>query len=330
MFNTISQSKRTQKVINFDRFVENHFCFLSITTLIHLFLNPKESCTGIFISLNFICLPVNFASLSIFLKFALHNSCFNNFFRIFYKMVSLLWLFSTIQYCLMFIYQVALHLLSAKEKNDLAQLVSAMVSYSITYKNTKSDPLLNNLGNEVSHDVSTLSFDPPINEFITFKVCARWLIYCSLPFLFRPFWVSLSWIKQGYRSNHYVLALAVKQVLVHEVSNVICDGNFYHLHKVTEKRRGGVYVLAGKELNYHLMKLKLWDKDWNNSILVLTFTLMCKDYTGFHVDLTWVNYNLEFFSRDLNARIALLPCRVTTWPKSLSFKVRAQMLVFKL
>ncbi|XP_024047055.1 chromosome transmission fidelity protein 18 homolog isoform X2 [Citrus clementina] len=85
---------------------------------------------------------------------------------------------------------VAFHLLSAKEKNDLAQLVSAMVSYSLTYKNTKSDPLLNNLGNEVSHDVSTLSFDPPINEFITFK---------------------------GYRSNHYVLALAVKQVLVHEV-----------------------------------------------------------------------------------------------------------------
>ncbi|KAH9680996.1 AAA domain-containing protein [Citrus sinensis] len=87
---------------------------------------------------------------------------------------------------------VALHLLSAKEKNDLAQLVSAMVSYSLTYKNTKSDPLLNNLGNEVSHDVSTLSFDPPINEFITFK---------------------------GYRSNHYVLALAVKQVLVHEVES---------------------------------------------------------------------------------------------------------------
>ncbi|KAH9650048.1 AAA domain-containing protein [Citrus sinensis] len=85
---------------------------------------------------------------------------------------------------------VALHSLSAKEKNDLAQLVSAMVSYSLTYKNTKSGPLLNNLGNEVSHDVSTLSFNPPINEFITFK---------------------------GYRSNHYVLALAVKQVLVHEV-----------------------------------------------------------------------------------------------------------------
>lgn len=241
MFNTISQSKRTQKVINFDPFFENHFCFLSIATLIHLFLNPKESCTAIFISLlHFIGLPFEFCFffMYLFLKFALRNSCFNNFFRMFYEMVSLLWLFAMIQYWLMFIYQVALHSLSAKEKNDLAQLVSTMVSYSLTYKNTKSDPLLNNLGNEVSHDVSTLSFNPPINEFITFKVCARWLIYCSLPFLFRPFWLSLSWIKQGYRSNHYVLALAVKQVLVHEVSNVICNGNFYHLHKVTEKRRG--------------------------------------------------------------------------------------------
>lgn len=75
-----------------------------------------------------------------------------------------------IKYCLVFTYQVALHLLSAKEKNDLAQLVSTMVSYSVTYKNTKSDPLLNNLGNEVPHDVSTLSFDPSINEFINFKV----------------------------------------------------------------------------------------------------------------------------------------------------------------
>ncbi|KAJ4722941.1 chromosome transmission fidelity protein 18-like [Melia azedarach] len=85
---------------------------------------------------------------------------------------------------------VALHLLSEKEKNDLAQLVSTMVSYFITYKNMKPDPVPNNLGNEVALDVSALCFDPPINDFINFK---------------------------GYKSNHYVLALAMKQVLLHEV-----------------------------------------------------------------------------------------------------------------
>ncbi|KAL6343050.1 hypothetical protein AAG906_017862 [Vitis piasezkii] len=36
---------------------------------------------------------------------------------------------------------VASHLLSEKERNDLAQLINVMVSYSITYKNMKSDPL---------------------------------------------------------------------------------------------------------------------------------------------------------------------------------------------
>lgn len=57
-----------------------------------------------------------------------------------------------------------MQLLSEKEKNDLAHLVSTMVSYSITYKNTKSD-----LRHEVA-DYSTLSFDPPISDFIKFKV----------------------------------------------------------------------------------------------------------------------------------------------------------------
>ncbi|CAK9165916.1 unnamed protein product, partial [Ilex paraguariensis] len=85
---------------------------------------------------------------------------------------------------------VALHLLSEKEKNDLVQLVNFMVSYAITYKNVKSNPLHSTLRHEVDLDASALSFDPPISDFINF---------------------------QGYKSGHFVLASAVKQVLVHEV-----------------------------------------------------------------------------------------------------------------
>ncbi|KAK3025456.1 hypothetical protein RJ639_041342, partial [Escallonia herrerae] len=84
---------------------------------------------------------------------------------------------------------VAFHLLSDKEKNNLAQLVNTMVSYSVTYKNMKSDPFPGNQRHEVALDVSVLSFDPPIGDFINFK---------------------------GYKSTHNVLALAVKQVLLHE------------------------------------------------------------------------------------------------------------------
>ncbi|KAF7837327.1 chromosome transmission fidelity protein 18-like protein [Senna tora] len=82
---------------------------------------------------------------------------------------------------------VALQLLSDKEKKDLVQLVSTMVSYSITYKNTKSDVLPNSLRHVVADD---LSLDPPIGGFINFK---------------------------DYTSNHYVLSLAMKQIIVHEV-----------------------------------------------------------------------------------------------------------------
>ncbi|RDX92278.1 Chromosome transmission fidelity protein 18-like protein, partial [Mucuna pruriens] len=84
---------------------------------------------------------------------------------------------------------VALQLLSDKEKNDLAQLVSTMVSYTITYKTTKSDLLPHTLKCEVA-DGLALSLVPPISVFINFK---------------------------DYTSNHYVLSLAMKQVLVHEV-----------------------------------------------------------------------------------------------------------------
>ncbi|GAB4851908.1 hypothetical protein Ancab_031307 [Ancistrocladus abbreviatus] len=85
---------------------------------------------------------------------------------------------------------VALHLLSEIEKNDLAQLVSTMVAYSITYKKTRYDPLTNEPRHETMADASPLSFDPPIKELAGFK---------------------------GYRLSHCELTAAMKQVLIHEV-----------------------------------------------------------------------------------------------------------------
>lgn len=93
-----------------------------------------------------------------------------------------------------FVSQVALHLLSQKDKNDLAQLVSTMVSYSVTYKNVKSSPLSSNQEYEATLDASALSFDPPICDFINFKVffflnftMNIWFQYLTL-FLCNFFW----------------------------------------------------------------------------------------------------------------------------------------------
>ncbi|XP_052731273.1 uncharacterized protein LOC108326633 isoform X2 [Vigna angularis] len=83
---------------------------------------------------------------------------------------------------------VALQVLSDTEKNDLTQLVSKMVSYAITYKTVKSDMPYQTLKSEVA-DGLALSFVPPISDFINFK---------------------------DYTSNHYVLSVAMKQILVHE------------------------------------------------------------------------------------------------------------------
>ncbi|KAK9068723.1 hypothetical protein SSX86_012838 [Deinandra increscens subsp. villosa] len=98
---------------------------------------------------------------------------------------------------------VALHLLSEKQKNEMAQLVRTMVSYAITYRNKKIDPLPGKLGYEALTDTQILSFDPPISDFVNFE---------------------------GHRSNYFILALAVKQVLSHEVEkqkilNKSKDGN---------------------------------------------------------------------------------------------------------
>ncbi|KAK3147725.1 hypothetical protein QOZ80_3BG0285980 [Eleusine coracana subsp. coracana] len=85
---------------------------------------------------------------------------------------------------------VALNLLSEREKEELVQIVDTMVSYSVTYKNTKFQPQEKPNVSVVSHDVHSLSFDPPINDIIRFK---------------------------GYQSEHIGLSLAMKQVLLHEV-----------------------------------------------------------------------------------------------------------------
>ncbi|GJN08361.1 hypothetical protein PR202_ga26272 [Eleusine coracana subsp. coracana] len=86
---------------------------------------------------------------------------------------------------------VALNLLSEREKKELVQIVDTMVSYSVTYKNTKFQPQEKPNVSVVSHDVHSLSFDPPINDIIRFK---------------------------GYQSEHIGLSLAMKQVLLHEVT----------------------------------------------------------------------------------------------------------------
>lgn len=69
-----------------------------------------------------------------------------------------------------YVSQVAINILSEKEKKDLNQLVCTMVSYSITYKNVKSNPMPSEQRCEATSDASVLTFDPPISDFVDFKV----------------------------------------------------------------------------------------------------------------------------------------------------------------
>ncbi|WJZ89353.1 hypothetical protein VitviT2T_008576 [Vitis vinifera] len=107
---------------------------------------------------------------------------------------------------------VALHLLSERERNDLAQLINAMVSFSITYKNMKSDPLPGTQLHEAASDGLSLSFDPPIADFVTFK---------------------------GFSLGHYALGVAVKQLLMHEIEKKkILQGSMSKtMHSTDGKRR---------------------------------------------------------------------------------------------
>ncbi|KAI3915604.1 hypothetical protein MKX01_015429, partial [Papaver californicum] len=65
---------------------------------------------------------------------------------------------------------VALHLLSEREKNDMSQLVNTMVSFSISYKNMNPETPANTARYGAALDSPTLSMDPPIGNFINFKV----------------------------------------------------------------------------------------------------------------------------------------------------------------
>ncbi|CAF2105319.1 unnamed protein product [Brassica oleracea] len=85
---------------------------------------------------------------------------------------------------------VASHLLSEREKDQLASLVMLMHSYSLTYKTVKLDPALSNPRESAASDASVLALDPHLFDFISFK---------------------------GRQIKHHVLTLAMKQVLVHEV-----------------------------------------------------------------------------------------------------------------
>ncbi|KAL6344282.1 hypothetical protein AAG906_037850 [Vitis piasezkii] len=109
--------------------------------------------------------------------------------------------------CISF-FSVALHLLSEKERNDLAQLINAMVSYSITYKNMKSDPLLSTQLHEAASDGLSLSFDPQLLTLST----SRFESLCNLHGFNYIHCLGFSW-------GHYALGVAVKQLLMHEVSN---------------------------------------------------------------------------------------------------------------
>ncbi|WJZ82898.1 hypothetical protein VitviT2T_002621 [Vitis vinifera] len=87
-----------------------------------------------------------------------------------------------------------------------------MVSYSITYKNMKSDPLHGTQLHEAASDGLSLSFDPPIADFVTFK---------------------------GFSLGHYALGVAVKQLLMHEIEkNKILQGSMSKtMHSTDGKRR---------------------------------------------------------------------------------------------
>lgn len=67
-------------------------------------------------------------------------------------------------------FQVALHLLTEREKNDLSQLVDTMVSYCITYKASKPKTYQRIHAYGPVSDAPELSFDPVINEFVRFQV----------------------------------------------------------------------------------------------------------------------------------------------------------------
>lgn len=120
--------------------------------------------------------------------------------------------------------KVALDLLSDREKDELHQLVDTMVSYSLTYRYLKGDPQekTQNLCADASEDLP-LSLDPPISDFVNFKVffiVKKCYFDPSLTFcLYAVTPLTRNHIRwQGYQSQYFALSLAAKQILVHEVT----------------------------------------------------------------------------------------------------------------
>lgn len=68
-------------------------------------------------------------------------------------------------------YQVALHLLSEREKDDLCQLVDTMVCFSITYRNSKPELPEKTQRYGATTNAVPLSLEPPLHDYVNFKVC---------------------------------------------------------------------------------------------------------------------------------------------------------------
>lgn len=114
----------------------------------------------------------------------------------------------------------ALHLLTEREKNDLAQLVDTMASYSITYKNCKTEKAEKSFKYGLVSDFTDLCLDPPIEEYARFQDC---------------------------QSNRFELSLPVKQVLVHEVDKQkIMRESFGKTTKHHEESDSANQVLVGR------------------------------------------------------------------------------------
>lgn len=78
---------------------------------------------------------------------------------------------------------MASHLLSDRQKEQLAGLVMLMCSYSLTYKNVKSDPVLSSLREDAASDALVLALDPHLFDFINFKVLFLFLFLVSVHYI---------------------------------------------------------------------------------------------------------------------------------------------------
>uniref|UniRef100_A0A7N0VLK2 AAA+ ATPase domain-containing protein n=1 Tax=Kalanchoe fedtschenkoi TaxID=63787 RepID=A0A7N0VLK2_KALFE len=138
------------------------------------------------------------------------------------------------------------HLLSEKEKKDLARLVGLMCSYSITYKHIKSDHTPSTFGHDVKSDALVLTFDPPIAEFVCFK---------------------------DYKPEQYMLASAVKQVLVHEVEKqkILLITSSKSINKVNETSKDCHTSLMGETS-------ELLTHESHNSIVMSAGRVDCKKH----------------------------------------------------